>query len=73
MSLAMKKRPVSFYCDVSNHCRPKRLKPEQQIEPLGLQYDGTKVLCRSATRQAAGINFDPASVDQRGDEPGTNL
>jgi hypothetical protein len=24
------------------HCRPKRLKPEQQIGPLGLQYDGTK-------------------------------
>jgi hypothetical protein len=36
---------------------------------MRLQYDGTEMLCRSAAHQAADINFDPASVDQRGDEP----
>jgi hypothetical protein len=73
MSLAPKERPVSSDCDVSNHCRPKRLKPAQQTEPMGLQYDGTKMLCRSATRENTDFNSDPASVDQRGDEPRTKL
>src|SRR6202011_3272902 len=34
-----------------NHSRPKRLASEHQIGPLGLQYDKTKILCRSATRE----------------------
>jgi hypothetical protein len=34
-----------------NRCRPKRLKPEQQIAPLGLEYDRTKKLYRSAARR----------------------
>jgi hypothetical protein len=57
----------------SNHCRPKRLEPEEQIAPLGLQYDRTKMLCRSAARQMAEINFEPAVADRRGDELEMNL
>src|ERR1700682_1490055 len=52
----------------SNHCRPKRLEPEEQIAPLGLQYVGTKMLCRSAARHTAEIGCEPAVADQRGDE-----
>jgi hypothetical protein len=57
----------------SNHCRPKRLKPEQQIGPVGLQYDGTKILYRSATDAATAINLEPAIADPRGDELQSNL
>jgi hypothetical protein len=34
---------------------------------MGLQYDGTKMLCRSATRPIAGLTLK-AVTDQRGDE-----
>ena len=47
---------------------PKRLKPEQQIEPLGLQYDRTKILCRSATRWMPRLTPNLPSSIQRGDE-----
>jgi hypothetical protein len=57
----------------SNHCRAKRLKPEQQITPLGLQYDRTKMLCRSAARQMSGFDPELAGVDPRGDELEMNL
>jgi hypothetical protein len=56
----------------SNHCRSKRLKPEQQIAPLGLQYDRTKILYRSAARQNTRLT-STGSLDQRGDELETNL
>jgi hypothetical protein len=32
----------------SNHCRPKRLKPDQQTQTVRPQYVGTKKLYRSA-------------------------
>jgi hypothetical protein len=62
-----------FRCNRSNHCRPKRLKPEQQIGPLGLQYDGTKILYRTATDAATAINLEPAVTYLRGDERQSNL
>jgi hypothetical protein len=59
---------INYRSKRSNHCRPKRLKPEQQIGPLGLQYDRTKILCRSATREISRL---PSSI--RGDEPEMKL
>jgi hypothetical protein len=47
-SLAEQKRlaatisPRPFKANRSNQCRPKRLKPEQEIQPVRLQYVGTK-------------------------------
>jgi hypothetical protein len=50
-------------CCGSNHCRPKRLKPEHQTEPLGLQYDRTKILCRSAIRPMPRLTSNlPSSI-----------
>jgi hypothetical protein len=57
----------------SNHCRPKRLKPEQQIAPVGLQYVGTKILYRTAPHPTRGLTFEPAIAALRGDEPRMNL
>jgi hypothetical protein len=57
MSLAATKRPiVQISPHRSNHCRLKRLKPEEQIGALRLQYDETKKLCRTATRADIEIN-----------------
>jgi hypothetical protein len=52
-----------------NLCRSKRLSPEQEIEPLGLEYDRSRILCRSATGCDVRVNPEPFMVDQRGDEP----
>jgi hypothetical protein len=53
------------------HIICKRLKPEQQTAPLGLQYDRTKTLCRSAT--PPGLTANHAILDQRRDEPEMTL
>jgi hypothetical protein len=74
MSLAATKRPiVQISPQRSNHCRLKRLKPEQEIGPLGPQYDETKILCRTATRWDVEINPEAVIADLRGDEVETNL
>ena len=49
----------------------KRLKAEQQIVPLGLQYDRTKTLCRTAA--LPGLTASRAVLDRRRDEPEMTL
>jgi hypothetical protein len=39
----------------SNHCRPKRLKPDQQIQPVRLQCVETRKRYRSATGLTATV------------------
>lgn len=41
--------PRRFHRNRSNHCRSKRLKPEQEIHSVRLQCVRTKKFCRSAT------------------------
>jgi hypothetical protein len=58
MSLAATKRLIFLIRpNRSNHCRPKRLKPEEESLMLGPQYVGTKKLYRSAT--GAMRNIEP--------------
>jgi len=74
MSLAATKRPiVQISPHRSNHCRLKRLKPGEQIGPLGLQYDETKKLCRTAAHVDVEINPEAVIADLRGDELEMNL
>jgi hypothetical protein len=56
-----------------NQYRPKRLNPEQQTGPLGLQCDRSKMLCRTATHLEIEVNIESAVVDLRGDETKMNL
>jgi hypothetical protein len=44
-----------FWLSRSNHCRPKRLRREQQKRPLRLQYVRTKIFYRSATERNIGF------------------
>src|SRR6185437_16287570 len=60
---------ISFGPQCQNLCRPRRLKLEQQSEPLPLQYDRTKMVCRSAIHRCDD-GFRPCGVD---DEPELNL
>jgi hypothetical protein len=53
------------------HVICKRLKPEQQIAPLGLQYDRTKTVCRTAA--PPGLTANHATLDHRRDEPEMTL
>jgi hypothetical protein len=60
MSLAATKRLLrEFSYNRSNHCCPKRLKPEHQTAALRPQYVRTKTLYRSA---AARVKMKPEPV-----------
>jgi hypothetical protein len=60
-----------FINRIAGNTISKRLKPEQQIAPLGLQYDRTKTLCRTAA--PPGLIANRAIIDQRRDEPEMTL
>jgi hypothetical protein len=53
----------------SNHCRPKRLKPEQQTQMVRLQCVRTKKFYRSATTRLT----ETYRRRHRGDEPEMKL
>jgi hypothetical protein len=53
----------NFSRQCSNHCRPKRLKPEQQSLPRRLQYGQTEISYRSAARRNSPDYSEIAIVD----------
>jgi hypothetical protein len=56
-----------FINDCSNHYRLKRLRPEQVIRLLRLQYDGTKMII-ALQHGTFAINLEAGAIDQFGDE-----
>jgi hypothetical protein len=56
-----------------NQYRLKRLNPEQQTGPLGLQCDRTKMPLSHRSTSEIGVNVEPVVVDLRGDETKLNL
>jgi hypothetical protein len=61
-----------FINEYSNHYRLKRLRPEQLIRPLRLQYDGTKMFL-ALQHVAFGVNLEAGAIYRRGDELELNL
>jgi hypothetical protein len=55
-----------------NYCRPKTLKPKQEIARVGRQYDGTGEMSQR-NKQVTALIYQVLSVDLRGDEPRMNL
>jgi hypothetical protein len=63
--LELLSHPGAYF--ISGHPPLKSLspasKPEQLIEPLGLEYDRTEIVYRNATRAVVRVNFAPDMVD----------